>query len=723
MSKYFGWDDSDYTRDLDIVQSSIQQTATGLATIHDKPVAQVVKWMQRKLDTKAVKLRPVRVNAWVKDDKRFGDRFEKQTDILKILKVIEKRELITTPVFTSYDNPNTLKAPTTICIQRGFADRSASKDLQKLALKANDEDGFAIHNGNQNAKKVSINSYSGAAEDAGTPLHCKTIHPSLTGLCRCSTGICTAFGEKSVGGVRNYYSPAAIEEDILGLLVSINYPELSQTISQYQLVIPTVEQCKEHIRKNKEPYFKSESALTNVYRIVDGMDELQRAAFLYYSNLYDLMILNFDTVKGIFEELTSTSLDDEIEYRFDGKRSIILKDGTKRTITGNEQLQLDKMTLWNNDSFEVVCNRFFRWLDKRAAFFSTFTVTKYHLVHLGEQATAVRRVVPLGDTDSCFVAYQRFIRVLNEKHMLDQTDNPILDSLTYLTNESFWHQLRMYSAKMGIPPEFRDDIEMKSELVIPSLELTVVAKTYHAFVNNKEGTHLPEERREFELKGKRFHAGSLPQLIRDELHQVMEDNLIGLSHGKKIDRQDVVARVTAIEQAIINGIPKGESWFDSAKVKAKSGYKNWKSQPAVWTEFWNIFFGERFENATEGEYMALKVPLKKMSNERQVTFLRAIAGDSWKDKWEKWCALCSKAANTSIGSILIPLQSVNDYGIPPEIIPYIDIRLICHNVLDPWYLYLQSMNFFIDYKKGSDKAALRIVSDFTIASEEDECEN
>lgn len=705
MSKrYFGWDDAEYTRNLDIIGSSTDQTAEALATIYGKPKEEMVQWINNKIDAGTVPIRPIRINAWVRTGK-FQDREEKVTNILKLLKVIEKRELITAPTFTSYDNQRVNLSPINATIAEGFADRVSEKTQQKAAQRANDSDGFAVHNGNQNAIKVEINSNSGAAEDRGTPFHCKTLHPTLTSECRCSTGICTAYAEKSIGGSRNYHSPEAIEDDILGLLVSVDSERITRIMMQYDLHYPTVEECIEHIERNHAPYFKTSKPLATIYRLVESFSPVQRAAYLYYSNIYDLLLLNREILTPIFNSLFTTQFDKTVKYTPDTKKP-----------SGNEQLMIDKMTLWEDGlSHDVAINRLYRWLDEYAELLSTFLVTDYHQVHLGSQDTAVRKVVPLGDTDSAFVSYQRFMRKFYNRELLDTEDNPLLDTLTYLTNEIFWHQLRLYTTKMGILPEYRDEIEMKSELVIPSLELTVVAKTYHAFVNNREGVNLPEERREFELKGKRFHGGSLPEMARELLHTTMEDNLIGLSHGKMIDRQDAVSKVVGLEQAIIEGIPKGEMWFTTANVKGKAGYRNWQSQPAAWTEFWNIFFGEKYDAVPDGEYRACKVPLVKMKGDYQKRFLRAIGGDDWESKWDEWKQLCGKnkpGGKVEFRSIYVPLAVFKDHELPPSLLPYVDVRLICHNVLDPWYLYLQSMNIFIDYKRSSNKEPYRIMSDF-----------
>ena len=699
MDRIFGLDDDEYVRDLDIVGWSIKQTAEGIAAINDIPVEKAIELITAKITNKEVKLYDRKVNLWVRG--KNGDRAEVRTTMPKLIKMIDKGGKLLSPTFTVYDNHAERLSPRTDDIQTGFDARQDYKTLAKKASAVGDSTGVNVNNGNQNSKKTLINSDSGAAVSASTPLHYKTIHPSLTSLCRASTAICTATAERCLGSNKNYFSIDAIEEDILALLSSTDSNAMMNTVTSYNLHIPTHDECIEVMEESRKYYFTSMKPMETIYKLLRSLNPMQRCAYVYTGNLFMLLKMNKEKVRVIFDGILTSYYDDVQIYGVESGKDL----------DGYQHLLLTKMELWGLDRAQAL-NRFWSFFGEHRQFFMTFLNTPYHQVHLGNQDTAVRKVVPIGDTDSTFTTVQLFSRMYYDTEILTLDENPLFDVLVYITSAVFWHELRRYTARMGISKEWRDNIEMKSELAMPSLLMTVVAKTYHCYVSNIEGYHYGEDRRKFEMKGKRFHGGALPANIIKPLKQTMEDNLIRVSKGEKVSREDVVSKVIELEQSIINGIANGEDWFDGVNIKPKEEVgERWGSLPPAWGEFWDVMWGDTHGKAPLDTYRAVKVPLILGSNKSILTWIYGLRPGA-KELYEKWLRDTGKKPGHALNTIYVPVSSLVEYGIPKEILDNINYPSICHGVLDGWYLYLQSMNIFIDYRSASKKLPIRIMSDF-----------
>ena len=270
--------------------------------------------------------------------------------------------------------------------------------------------------------------------------------------------------------------------------------------------------------------------------------------------------------------------------------------------------------------------------------------------------------------------------------------------MTYLVTQIFEHLLMMFTAQMGVTPENRNLLIMKNEYKFNSLMLTPVAKTYHANTVAQEGILMGSP--EYELKGARFHASKANVKLIKEFKGMLEDNLQKLKRGEQLSREALIDKIMELEEDILQSVDrKGNPYFLNNKVKPAKEYKQPHISNYVHYELWNDLFGY-FGKAPEPTYMAAKVPVQ-LSNKSEINAWLETLSESQRTKFNAWREKFNKTGSTfSLTNILVPLEILNEKGLPEEIKPIVNYRRLIADILDPYYLYLSVMGIHCNYTKN-----------------------
>src|SRR5690606_27977815 len=161
----------------------------------------------------------------------------------------------------------------------------------------------------QNAKKIGINSISGMHGFSGNILYVRSGHSSLTSMCRTATGYGNATNEKFLTGSRHYWNADIAMANILAIITNTDYAQLEACLQQYNIVIPTVEQTMECVVRSTELYFRNPTELARIGQLVEKLNDLERAAFVYIGDMYHLAKYNDALVREFMRRFVEPDLD------------------------------------------------------------------------------------------------------------------------------------------------------------------------------------------------------------------------------------------------------------------------------------------------------------------------------------------------------------------------------------------------------------------------------
>lgn len=691
-------------RDFNFKGNYARQTAKGLAILKGISLEEAQAFVDKEMESQEFKDAHPEPKCKANIKQKNGDRVVKEGPVLKYLEAIDKRKLGMSPTLAAYYNPHQVTSFIAEDIVEQMAMRKKEKKLALTAKQKGDKVASAIHNSMQNAIKIGINSYSGSNLDANNPLTCRSTHSTLTSCCRITTATCTAAAERFLAGKRYYYKPSVIFEDLLFLLDVVDYEKVNIVCDKYSLHYPTAEETMEVITRSSNFYFFDPDKLSTIEEFVGKCDGVQRAIIVYTYDFYHLAKFNDEFARGLIDRLTDikpktqTAPNPEPFKILNGDQVILacnlLQDGLAGMSIWDVAGEKDKHEeLWSD--FCAVGTNITEIVDDYTDYIEAFLCTDAHPLHLGSQSEAVRLAVPLGDTDSSLIS----IKLLGDWYYgncdFSVEQEPIQDAMTYLVTQVWEHMLGMFTAQMGVVEERRDKLIMKNEYKMPGLQLTPVAKTYHAYVKAQEG--LVFSRPEYERKGARFHASKLNVDLIKRLHKHMDENLVKLSNGDKIDRSELVNVIYEIEQGILGSVhQKDNPFFVVEKVKPEDEYAKPYSSNYVHAPLWEMVFSSRYGAHPPFPYQAAKIPVK-LNNKTEIEAWLATLPDDMVANFKLWRERYGKTAN-KFTNIKVPMEYLRNHEVPKELHSIIDFEGMILQLADPHRLLLSSMDIHLGKK-------------------------
>jgi hypothetical protein len=687
-----------YRRDFDFHGNYKRQMAIGLSISEGISEEEALYFINEEIESGRIMQRDPSIHCTHRQQN--GDRIERQVAFSNYFKMVDSKQLGMSPTLTTYLPPSVVKSFTAESIADDMKERSAKKKLALAAKQKGDKVTNMINNGLQNAIKVFINSWSGASLDKTNAFFCRSKHPSLTSMCRITTATCTAIAERFVAGKRYYYNIEVIFEDILFTLDTMKPALVHEAMRRYKLHYPTTEEVNAAIRRSALFYILDASALIPVEEFVAKLSPLQKAAVLYTVDFQHLAKYNDEFARGLVDAFTTVPTDGDAaitDYSeagnplkgLNGDQVIMVSNLLQDDIAGQNIWEIDLTAEENKVIRAKICmvvGNLLNGLQHYQTYINAFLRVDWHPLHLATQANAIRLAVPLGDTDSTLITTKLLSEWYYGHAAFTRDQEPVQDWAVYFICQLFEHFLGMFVAQMGVAPENRDLLVMKNEYKMPILMLTPVAKTYQAYASP-----------EYELKGQRFHASKHTKSLIDSFHKLLKDNLGVLRNGGKIDRGAVVDMVCTIEEDIKEQINSKESpYFLNVKVKDKDNYKQPYQQNYVHYPLWEKVFSSRYGAAPELEYTAVKVPVLLDKSAAKKAWVESLPEDMRK-AFQEWQTEYGKE-NSDMTNILVPLANLRQHGMPREIREIVNFRRIVADVLDPHYLYLQTMGIFFDYK-------------------------
>lgn len=696
-----------YKRDFNFIERYKEQTAIGLSISEGIDVEEARKFIDDVMGSDEFKEKHPAPNCKANIRGKNGDRTVKQGPFMAYLERIDKNQLGMSPTLAAYLNPNQSRSFIADDIEGEMKLRKTTKKEGIVAKQAGNKVLASLKNALQNAIKVGINSWSGASLSTGNPFTCKSTHSTLTSCCRITTATCTATAERFLAGKRYYFSPKVIFEDLLFTIQEMKSDEIASVVNKYNLHVPSVEEVMSVIERSSNYYFYDPDKLEPIREFVSKLSDVQRCAIVYTYDFYHLAMFNDSFARTMIDTLSTIEFDESLDSQLpadpfkvlNGDQTILVSNLLQDDLAGNPIYDVYKEDANVALRVKRVALNIINTVEYYKDYISAFLNNTSHPLHLGYQSEAVRLAVPLGDTDSSLISPKLLGDWYYGRCTFEKQQEPLQDVATYLITQVWEHMLGMFTAQMGVIPERRGLLIMKNEFKMPGLQMTPVAKTYHAYVKAQEGLVF-EEGSAYERKGARFHASKHNVGLIKPLHELMDSNLVKLSRGEEIDRSQLINAIYQLEQDIYNSVDlPNNPYFLTEKVKPADEYANPNSSNYAHYPLWQKVFAQKYGNAPDPMYLAAKVPVT-LENKTAIKEWVASLPPSMQAGWELWRAELGKKGD-KFSNIKVPLEYLRHHALPEEMKPIINYRRIIGDILDPYFLYLSSMGIHLDYKDNT----------------------
>lgn len=688
-------DPSEYKREINPVGQSIEQYALYLHKQTGAPLEQTTAFVKSSLKKGGVfelKDRPMTYS--LRQDN--GDRIKVEGGVLEYIGDSLRNKDIISPSFTCYLSPDIEPSILSEFAEINIALRAAAKKAA-FAAKANGDAFTAqIKKLEQDNRKISNNSLSGAHCSNSTPLVNRTAHSTLTSICRITSGYGNANNERILSGNRHYYSYDVVINNITSIISASDYTLLQSIVQKYDLYIPTAQDCLNVVVSSAYVYFTEEYKYRKIFDYLCNLNDLERAAFVYTGDFYHFREFNDkiarDIIGGLSKKISSQMPEPMAFMKSCPGEVINLAHqicGDEMGGIGHEYSKINGTQAMHN----VACTamNIMQTVMKYGDIFKFVFVSKNVPPSIGHFPESMRKVVPTSDTDSTIFTVQEWIHWFFGNYYVTPESISVQATMTFLVAYAIVHTLATISINMGIVKRHMYLIEMKSEFRFDVFVPTQIGKTYYASIGCQEGNVRREN--EMEIKGVQLKSSNIPKPINKLGERLMEEITIIMRGSQRISGQYFLQKVAMMEASIEDSIRRGETiYLRSGSIKDASSYSLPPNQSPYQNHvFWNTVFGPKYIVMPEPPYQTMKTSLDLPNNTSLKKWFENIEDTDLKNRLIQYFKSTGKS---SFESFNIPLEVLENKGFPIEVLPVVNYRKIAKELCRNLYLVLETLGFF-----------------------------
>lgn len=700
----------DYHRDIGIEDSYIEQSALFIHKSTGKDIEICRNFVREEIYGPESQMKDPVFRMLERDDEL--DQKPITITFSQYLKDLIENEWIMTPTFTAILPPHQKVSLLSEYIKGNLKKRKKEKDLMFEADRKGDEIRSTLHNNNQNNAKILNNAISGNHRSEHSPLYDRSTHPVLTSCCRIANGIANSNNDRLLSGNRHYHKPHIVIANITSILELTDWTYLKNTIKRYNLHLPTVEETLDVLDRSCSLYWRDVKKKSSIVRLIKNCTPEERAAIVYTGDLYHLREYNQELIRDFIKGLvTRATHDDVVEdpkkwLNFVDEDTIAQVKIMFPEILGEEDIWHPKVE--QHPDYALLgtqCKLIYSHLSKYAGIINSFFMSRNIPFLISDFPHAIRRAGVGSDTDSAIFTVQDWVNWYSGNDDITYENIVIAESLAFIISETTTHNLASMTKNMGVVEEkevFR--LSMKNEFLFPIFVLTTRAKNYFANQAVKEGVLFKEYKRE--KKGVELIASNSPAGVRSDLDTLINDILKRASESKKIEVGKYLRWVARWEYTIYDSIVRGETtYLKAARVKEEDGYEG-ENSPYLNYSLWQEVFAPRYGATEPPPYSALAFSIVHDSKKKTERWL-----SSWKDqemavRMGKWL---EKNNKKFVGRMLLPESQIMTIGIPEDILGATNIRKIIGSAVSPFYLVLESLDYFL-FDKNQTKLVFDMVT-------------
>lgn len=699
---------SSYSRDLEIVDSYLQDNARYLELMTGDPFDQCLDFVKSQVKPdgpSAFQNPPTRILNKMPN----GDRKPMTVTFMGFLNRVKQQGLLLAPSLTAYVPETVRKATHSEYIFEGVSKRKAVKGQQIEAEGAYQYEKALIYKGIQENLKTNNNSYSGATVSSATILYCKSTHSSLTSTCRVATSYSNANNEKFLMGNRHYYTPEIVKANFVSIINNCDLVEMDRVIKQYGMVYPTTQDVIDMMLYSTEHYWQNAQFTNQIRTMVDGMKPVQRAAIMYVGDMYHMYKLNPKMVRGFIDDLSVIGNPDyaytKDEYKkLDGDTKMLAKFLCYEMVKGRNDDMLEEQ---NPEVFGFLYGTgrvIIETLQRYEPFIKSFLITKNIPASINAFPSVYRRAAVISDTDSTMFTMQWWVEEFYGRVCFTPEAKRTVFSLVFLVSEVVMHILAIQSANMGVPEEKLRMLAMKNEYYFAVLSMTTRSKHYYASQDAIEGVMFLEARKE--VKGVGLRDSKVPPKIIAAGKDLMDRIIDSVKSERPIDLGAECKAIADMEREIMTSLLSGKAeYLTTGQCKQLSAYKSEDNDTFRKHSFWEEVFHPSFsDTALTPPYNFVKISITANNRTALEEWAESIADEKMRQRLKAWYM---RTKRTEVNAIHVPMSIVENYNVPHEIAKIADVRTIIANTMGVFYLILESLGIFL-----SDKKNTRLISDF-----------
>ncbi|WP_257292016.1 family B DNA polymerase [Endozoicomonas sp. ONNA1] len=698
----------EYQRDLNIYRAVCFDIALYLSKKTTKSYQECLVWVKNKFNIKeSTFINDPRI--MVIDRNSVGDRVQSETTLLEYLGSAQETGNTLSPSMVTYSNPDKKRSKVSLYVSNKVKERGKIKKEGQEAEMEGDKFLASIKQNLQTSIKILVNSVSGGHASESTALFLKSAHPSLTSTCRCATSYGNANTERFLSGNRHYWRYDIALNNIVSIVRKSDLKAIEEVIKRYNLHYPTVTEVMSIIQRSTDLYWHNEQLLSQIEKLVVNLEPVERAAYLYTQDFYSLDKFNPELTKSFINTLATKASEphpdpEQVLADLDADILAFASFICAKELAGRT---LKRVKVDDPHAYAVFANTVFgirATLTEYKNLIRAFWVTNNPPPTVANFTNSVRRNVVVSDTDSTIFTVQNWVERFTGRMKMDDRTQAIAATMVFITSQTTIHLLATYSANMGVRPSQIHQLSMKNEYMFPIFMQTTKGKHYTAYMSAKEGNVFPQLKKE--IKGVSLRNSKAPPQITAALHQFIFDAMDTLLKGDKLDLLKLLNRVADIEREVKKGLAEGKSeHLLTASIKPLTAYNNpnKNATPYFYHELWETVFADRYGNAPEPPYVAVKVSMDLKNKAMISEWLAEMPDEQMALKMEQF--LKSKDRRY-LKMLCIPCDVIRSDGLPVEIIGQANVREIIYSTMEGFYLVLESLGFYCINKRRT-----RLISD------------
>lgn len=716
---------SHYNRDLDVIGNYRRDMSIFLSKRTGKPLEQCVNWVNETTG-KGGRLEIVDPNLLHLARGKNGDREQKSMAFTEYLQNIKERRLLFSPALTVYENPNRVESLLSVYVTGNIEGRSLVKAEAFDAEMAGDKVLADIKENEQSTYKIANNSVSGGQASPFTIFFNKSAHSSLTSTCRTATSYGNANNEKFLAGNRHYWAPDVVIANITSIIGHVDYDLIGKAMAKFNLVYPSADEVMDVIAYSTGHYWRNAKQMANIRKLVEGLEPIERAAFVYVGDMWHLAKYNREVVFSLLKTM-STKPSPVITYEEALPIVKSMDNDLKAFVSLICAKELDGLTLkrLQDAAKEGVPEAVFAirvmgqmamktmlLLEEYTLLVEAFWVTDNVPSSVAKIRDSVRQVAITSDTDSTIFTVENWVEWYLGKVDFSEEAFSINYAMVYLASQSIIHVLAKLSTVLGVVPEKLNVLAMKNEYAFSVFGLTSMAKHYFAYKAAREGNVF--KKLDEEIKGVYLKDSNCPPEIMAIVTETIKEVMDAVIADKQISMVALYRKIAKIEMDIINSVVSGESrYLARANVKSANSYTNPQSSPYQHYVYWQELFASKYGDAPEPPYAAIRVSLDLQNKTAIQGWLANIKDPIFKAK-----ATQMFGNKTTMTTLLLPKDNVEQLGLPLEAVEAMNIRKLVYSTVRPFYLILEALGIYLVNPNNT-----KLVSDFVREWDESGIEN
>ena len=676
----------DYTPDRNLVKNYHKLAASYLSAFYGHDYNNVLEIIEKVFIPNENGFKEAKFKVLKKN--KYGDRVGTIMPAREFFQTVEDNNYHLSPSLVAYTNTMQEQSVNAYGTDQFIEFRRLYKGKRKGVPNGSEE--WKAFNEIQNALKIFNNAQSGGMSSSGTPLFNKSGHTTLTSTCRSVTATANLINERLITGNRLLISYNKTMELFVSTLAFARKDEIQTVIDTYKMNYATVPQVMDMVRRCSSYYWNSRNNLKSIEQFLGMLSPLQLTIVLCSMDIRGLYVTNPKLMKQFFSEWclipecpADAKAEDLVKPSNDDYKTLcVTKLGKNATAVQTAHLNTYHISLEQ------------KWGD----FIKAFLKADIPPTGIFSVKEIVRENVLTSDTDSMIYSVDLIIDDYVQGEKEELCFNGVM---TYFIRSISVDQHARLSTNMNVAKKYRYRLNMKNEYLFSAYVTTSMSKHYYALQMMIEG--VLNDHPELELKGVHLRGIKIAQKVREFINKLMVDVLNAIYDKKQLDPAKLLGDVGDIERALIANIEEGGwTWLTKNGIKEESAYANPDSSIYYYHELWNAVFKGKYGPAPALPYRAYKVNLDLSNKTKMKNYFASISDTTFGREFEAYIS-----ARSNLTSVYIPMDMIKAMGgIPKEILPIVDSRLIIAQNLKSIYAVLESLGLFFLNGKGS-----RLVSD------------